>query len=76
MSKVKWSLYYNYKLKRQDSKELRKALRETGVLVIKDGTFSYYVAPGTIKEGSKVTMEAYGEGDILLAKNFPVLIQP
>ncbi|EGO8281427.1 BspA family leucine-rich repeat surface protein [Enterococcus faecalis] len=40
----------------------------------KDGTFSYYVAPGAIKEDSKVTMEAYGEGDILLAENFPVLI--
>jgi len=40
----------------------------------KDGIFSYYVAPGTIKEDSKVTMEAYGEGDILLAENFPVLI--
>ncbi|EGS1179757.1 TPA: polysaccharide pyruvyl transferase family protein [Enterococcus faecalis] len=37
VSKVKWSLYYNYKLKRQDSKELRKALRETGVLIIGGG---------------------------------------
>ncbi|MEB7428083.1 BspA family leucine-rich repeat surface protein [Enterococcus faecalis] len=41
----------------------------------KDGTFSYYVAPGTIKEGSMVTMDSYGEGDILLAENFSVLIQ-
>ncbi|MFV5900131.1 polysaccharide pyruvyl transferase family protein [Enterococcus faecalis] len=37
VSKVKWSLYYNYKLKRQDSIELRKALRETGVLIIGGG---------------------------------------
>ncbi|MGM0291248.1 BspA family leucine-rich repeat surface protein [Enterococcus sp. AZ029] len=41
----------------------------------KDGTFSYYVAPGAIKEGFTVTMESYGEGDILLAENFSVLIQ-
>ncbi|MGC3342021.1 polysaccharide pyruvyl transferase family protein [Enterococcus faecalis] len=37
VGKAKWSLYYNYKLKRQDSKELRKALRETGVLIIGGG---------------------------------------
>ncbi|EKQ3613739.1 polysaccharide pyruvyl transferase family protein, partial [Enterococcus faecalis] len=37
VGKTKWSLYYNYKLKRQDSKELRKALRETGVLIIGGG---------------------------------------
>ncbi|NBJ47431.1 hypothetical protein C6N01_14750, partial [Enterococcus faecalis] len=29
----------------------------------KEGTLSYYVAPGTIKEESKVELEAYGEGD-------------
>ncbi|EGO8717409.1 BspA family leucine-rich repeat surface protein [Enterococcus faecalis] len=41
----------------------------------KDGTFSYYVAPGTIKANSTVELEAYGEGDVLLAENFTVLIQ-
>ncbi|MFC0616213.1 immunoglobulin-like domain-containing protein [Enterococcus faecalis] len=42
----------------------------------KEGTFSYYVAPGTIKANSTVELAVYGEGDILLAENFPVLIQP
>ena len=40
----------------------------------KDGTFSYYLAPETIRECSTVMMEANGKGDILLTKNFPVLI--
>lgn len=37
IAKAKWFLYYNYKLKRQDSEKLRKALRETGVLIIGGG---------------------------------------
>ncbi|MFC0616121.1 polysaccharide pyruvyl transferase family protein [Enterococcus faecalis] len=37
IAKAKWLLYYNYKLKRQDSEKLRKALRETGVLIIGGG---------------------------------------
>ncbi|MCO5432959.1 polysaccharide pyruvyl transferase family protein [Enterococcus faecalis] len=37
IAKTKWFLYYNYKLKRQDSEKLRKALRETGVLIIGGG---------------------------------------
>ncbi|EGO7566526.1 BspA family leucine-rich repeat surface protein [Enterococcus faecalis] len=42
----------------------------------KEGTFSYYVAPGIIKANSTVTLEAHGEGDVLLAESFTVLIQP
>ncbi|MBF8807799.1 MAG: polysaccharide pyruvyl transferase family protein [Enterococcus lacertideformus] len=37
IAKAKWFLYYNYKLKRQDSEALRKALRETGTLIIGGG---------------------------------------
>lgn len=39
----------------------------------KNGAFSYYVSPGTIKEGSKVELAAYGTGDYLLSEdNFAV----
>ena len=43
----------------------------------KDGTFSYYVAPGTIKANSTVELAVYGEGDVLLSQeNFSVTVQP
>ncbi|EKZ0165330.1 BspA family leucine-rich repeat surface protein [Enterococcus faecalis] len=42
----------------------------------KEGTFSYYVAPGIIKANSTVTLEAYGEGDVLLAESFNVTVYP
>ncbi|WP_348921871.1 BspA family leucine-rich repeat surface protein [Enterococcus rotai] len=42
----------------------------------KDGIFSYYVAPGTIKADSVVELAAYGDGDVLLTEeNFVVNIQ-
>ncbi|EOH1637389.1 BspA family leucine-rich repeat surface protein [Enterococcus faecalis] len=42
----------------------------------KDGTFSYYVAPGTIKADSTVELAVYGEGDVLLSQeNFSVTVQ-
>ncbi|EKQ3613677.1 BspA family leucine-rich repeat surface protein [Enterococcus faecalis] len=42
----------------------------------KEGTFSYYVAPGTIKADSTVELAVYGEGDVLLSQeNFSVTVQ-
>ncbi|MGM0291243.1 BspA family leucine-rich repeat surface protein [Enterococcus sp. AZ029] len=42
----------------------------------KDGVFSYYVTPGTIKAESVVELATYGDGDVLLSdKNFTVAIQ-
>ncbi|MFC0616214.1 immunoglobulin-like domain-containing protein [Enterococcus faecalis] len=42
----------------------------------KEGTFSYYVAPGTIKANSTVELAVYGEGDVLLSQeNFFVTVQ-
>lgn len=39
----------------------------------KNGAFSYYVSPGTIKEDSKVELAVYGTGDYLLSDdNFAV----
>ncbi|EOA6374019.1 immunoglobulin-like domain-containing protein [Enterococcus faecalis] len=39
----------------------------------KNGVFSYYVAPGTINEDSRVELAAYGTGDYLLSEdNFTV----
>ncbi|EGO7566474.1 leucine-rich repeat protein [Enterococcus faecalis] len=39
----------------------------------KNGVFSYYVAPGTINEDSRVELAAYGTGDYLLSEdNFAV----
>ncbi|EKJ3581682.1 BspA family leucine-rich repeat surface protein, partial [Enterococcus faecalis] len=41
----------------------------------KDGTFSYYVAPGTIKADSTVELAVYGEGDVPLSQeNFFVTV--
>ncbi|NBJ47242.1 hypothetical protein C6N01_13680, partial [Enterococcus faecalis] len=40
----------------------------------KEGMLSYYVAPGTIKEESKVELEAYGEGDVLLSNGQVTLL--
>ncbi|MFC0616344.1 immunoglobulin-like domain-containing protein, partial [Enterococcus faecalis] len=40
----------------------------------KEGTLSYYVAPGTIKEESEVMLEAYGEGDVLLSNEKVTLL--
>ncbi|MCO5432948.1 BspA family leucine-rich repeat surface protein [Enterococcus faecalis] len=43
----------------------------------KEGNFSYYVAPGTIKANSTVELAVYGEGDVLLSQeNFSVAVQP
>ncbi|EHQ9041257.1 TPA: hypothetical protein I0F96_RS13535, partial [Enterococcus faecalis] len=41
----------------------------------KEDTFSYYVAPGTIKANSTVELAVYGEGDVLLSQeNFSVTV--
>ncbi|EKJ3581618.1 BspA family leucine-rich repeat surface protein [Enterococcus faecalis] len=42
----------------------------------KNGVFSYYVAPGTINEDSRVELATYGTGNVLLSdKNFTVTVQ-
>ena len=42
----------------------------------KEGTFSYYVAPGTIKANSTVELVVYGDGDVLLSESFNVTVHP
>ena len=42
----------------------------------KDGTFSYYVAQGTIKANSTVELAVYGDGDVLLSESFNVTVHP